>query len=45
MPRVITFYYVIYIIFISNRQHQLNNRHNLLSIEKFEKLYKFVYIL
>ena len=38
MHRVIAFYYMIYVVFMSNQKH-------LLSIEKLKKPYKFIYIL
>ena len=41
MLRVLTLYFVTYIVFLSNRQQQLKNkRYNLLFIGKFEKPYE-----
>jgi hypothetical protein len=42
MPRVLTLYYVIYVVFLSYTQLIKNKRHNLLFIWKFEKHYKLV---
>jgi hypothetical protein len=40
MPKVVTLYFVTYIVFLSNIQPYRNKRHNLLFIEKYKKLYK-----
>jgi hypothetical protein len=40
MLRVLTLYFVTYVIFFPNRQPYKNKRHNLLFIKKYEKPYK-----
>jgi hypothetical protein len=43
MPRLLTLYSVIYVVFLSNTQQLIKNkRHNLLFIWKFKKHYKLV---
>jgi hypothetical protein len=42
MLRMLTFYFVIYVDFLSNRQPFHNKRHNLLIIKIYKKPYKLV---
>jgi hypothetical protein len=42
MPKVLTFYSVTYVVFLSNKQPQKNKRHDLLFIKKSKIPFKLV---